>query len=86
MLTLAFNDVMEVSEGISCSLYVDDFAIYVPSARLAGMSVGFRRKLTELSNGLILIASSFQLLKQKQFYFIINERWLVYLLLICMVN
>ena len=33
---LAFNDaVMEVPEGISCSLYVDDFAIYVTGARLA---------------------------------------------------
>src|SRR5215469_10655367 len=33
---LAFNDVaLEVPEGISCSLYVDDFAIYVSGARLA---------------------------------------------------
>src|SRR5215469_3166315 len=49
-------------------------------------SVSFRRQLIELSNELIPMASSFQLLKQKQYYFIINERWLVYLLLICMVN
>src|SRR5215469_12982527 len=35
---LAFNDVlMEVPEGISCFLYVDDFAIYVSGARLAGV-------------------------------------------------
>src|SRR5215469_1598746 len=35
---LAFNDVvMEVPGGISCSLYVDDFAIYVSGARLAGV-------------------------------------------------
>ena len=35
---LAFNDVvMEIQEGISCSLYVDDYAIYVSGARLAGV-------------------------------------------------
>src|SRR5215469_1399984 len=35
---LEFNDVlMEVLEGISCSLYVDDFAIYVTCFRLAGV-------------------------------------------------
>src|SRR5215469_1532623 len=35
---LAFNDVvMEVPEGISCSLYVNDFAIYVSGSRLAGV-------------------------------------------------
>src|SRR5215469_8278668 len=40
---LAFNDVvMEVLEGISCFLYVDDFAIYVTGARLAGVE---RRKM-----------------------------------------
>src|SRR5215469_4344383 len=49
-------------------------------------SVGFRGQLIELLNGLIPMASRFQLLKQKQFYFIINERWLVYHLLICMMN
>src|SRR5215469_8130761 len=60
---LTFKDaVMEVPEGISCSLYVDDFAIYVSGARRAGVERQLQKAIDRIvkwadSHGLKFSAS-----------------------------
>ena len=77
---------MEVPEGISCSLYVDDFAIYVSGAILAGVERQLQKAIDRIVKWADSHGFKFSASKKKQFYFIINERWLVYLLFICTVN
>src|SRR5215469_8946683 len=53
---------MEVPEGISCSLYVDDFAIYVSGSRLAGVERRLQKAIDRIvkwadSHGFKLSAS-----------------------------
>src|SRR5215469_12806066 len=81
---LAFNDVvMKVPEGISCSLYVGDFVIYITGARLAGVERQLQKAIDRIVRWADFHGFSFSRSKIKQFYFIIKERWLADHLLIC---